>query len=103
MQTELITKASGLMINSMGTELNLGQMVLDTKVIMKTGRKKDKADLHLPTAATTKDSSKRTRYLASETTTGLMANHMQATGARTKWMAMEFSPGRMERNMRVTL
>ena len=98
-----IMRASGLMINSMGMELNLGPMVQDTKVIMKMERKKDKADLHLPTAATMKDSSRRTRYLGSETTTGLMANLMQATGVRTKWTAMECLLGRMERNMRVTL
>ena len=100
---EPITKANGLMINSMGMELNLGPMVLDTKVIMKMERKKDKADLHLPTAATTKDSSRRTRYLVSETTTGPMASLMQATGVRTKWTAMECLLGKMERNMRVTL
>ena len=96
-------KANGLMINSMGMELNLGPMVLDTKVIMKMERKKDKAGLHSPTAATTKDSSRRTRYLVSETTTGQMANLMQATGVRTKWTAMECLLGKMERNMRVTL
>ena len=50
-----IMKASGSMINSMGMELNRGLMVQDTKVIMKMERKKDKADLHLPMAATTKE------------------------------------------------
>ena len=100
---EPITKASGLMINSMGMELNLGQTALDTKVIMKMERKKDKADSHLPMAATMKDSSRRMKYLVSATTTGLMVNHMQEIGVRTKWTAMECSLGRMERNMRVTL
>ena len=97
-----IMRASGLMINSMGMELNLGQMVQDTKVIMKMERKKDKADLHLPTAATTKDSSRRTRYLDLETTTGLMANLMQATGVRTKWTVMECSLGKTAKSTRAT-
>ena len=100
---EPITKVSGLMINSMGMELNLGQTVLDTKVIMKMERKKDKVDSPLLMAATTKVSFRRMKFPALEIITGQMANHMQATGARTKWTAMECSLGRMERNMRVTL
>ena len=92
-----IMKASGSMINSMGMELNHGQMEQDTKVIMKMERKKDKADLHLLTVATTKDSSRRTRFPASATTTGLTARLTRATGKITRWTVKARSNGKTER------
>ena len=54
------------------------------------------------TAATTKVSSKRTKFLVLEITIGQMANHTQATGAKTKWMATVCSLGKTARNMKVT-
>ena len=103
MQMGHTTKVNGWMTNNMAMESNRGPMVLDMRENMKTERKKDKADSHLLMAAITKANSRRMRSQVLEITTGPMENPTQATGVRTKWTVMECSPGKMAKNMRVTL
>merc|ERR1739844_842416 len=103
MQMEPITRVNGKMISSMDMVSSLGQMVQDMKVNMKTERKRDKDASPSQTVATTRDSSRRTRFLDLETIIGQMANHMLVTGASTKWTATVSSHGKMARNMRVIL
>ena len=80
-------RVSGRMISNTVMALSHGQTVPDTKASTKMERKKDKVGLPLLMAATTKVSFRRMKFPALEIITGQMANHMQATGAKTKWMA----------------
>ena len=75
------------MISNTVMALSHGQTVPDTKASTKMERKKDKVDSPLLMAATTKVSFRRMKFPALEIITGQMVNHMQATGAKTKWMA----------------
>jgi len=96
-----ITKASGWMISSMAEVLRAGLMVLGTKAIMKTERRKDLANLLLRMAPSTKDNSERMRSLERAGTSGLTARLTMASGKRTKCMDTVLSSGRTARLMKV--
>ena len=85
MRTELITKESGTMISNTVTVSNLGRMERVMKALTKMARKRDKADLPSLMEATTKAYSTKTRFLATETTTGQMESLILVTGPKTKW------------------
>ena len=95
------TRANGLTINSMVKELSHGLMVQSTRVVMRTARKRARVGSLSLTEATTRVRLSTTRSVDSVTTTGQMANHMQATGARTKWTAKENCVGRTARCTKV--
>lgn len=85
MLTEPITKANGMMTSNTAMELNLGRMERVTKAHTKMERKRDKEDLPLLMEVTTKVYSIRTRFLATETTTGQTESLTLVTGPKTKW------------------
>jgi hypothetical protein len=96
--TALTMKDSGWMISNTVRVLRAGLMVQDMKVIMKTERRKDPANLLSLTAASTKANSERMKSLEKADTSGPMARLTKDSGKRIKCTEMVFSSGRTERD-----
>ena len=85
MQTGPIMKVSGMTINSMDMVSNLGRMEHDTMEYTLRARKKEKEDLHLLMAATTKENSRPMKSVVLVTTTGQTVSSTKDNGQKTKW------------------
>lgn len=97
------TRANGKMINSTVKVLNRGRMEHATKALTKRARRKAVVDLRLQTAATTKERSTRTRFLAKEIIIGLTESRIQDPGQKIKWTVSEYSSGETARSTKETL
>ena len=101
-QTALTTKDSGSTISSTAKVSNPGPMALGMKANTRMERRKGKEDSPLQMAAIMRAPLSIMKSAVSDTTSGLMASHTPATGAKTKWMARASLSGRTESSTRAS-
>ncbi len=101
-RTAPTTKDSGSTISNTAKVSNPGPMAQGMKANTRMVRRKVRDDSPLQMEATMRAPLSIMKSAVSDTTSGLMASHTQATGAKTKWTARASLSGRTESSTRVS-